>query len=251
MANMGSQGIVKHIDDPSTAILNTSEAGGKTWVSYASTGTAFTKVVAAGKGLHYAGVTGGSGGDYLEWAGQLLQFSGQEGHSAIELLIQFSSVTALAFNFGFNDDVLETTTTLPVEIGTAAWTANADTFVGFVYDTGATNAELHCYWANGGTEGMSNANSSVDGKPVRMKGMAPTASKWLYLKVEMQDRGSGKGVRATFLAVDHLGRSMEKVFNTSVARTTALCYSYLVESRGAAITTYLKCPNWEQTVPNM
>ncbi len=251
MANMGSQGILKHIDDPSVTILNTSEAAGKTWVSYASTATAFTKAVAAGKGLHYAGLTGGSSGDYLEWCGQLLQFAGQEGHSAMEIMIQFSAVSSLAFNFGFNDDMLETSTTLPVEIGTVTWTVNADTFLGFVYDTGATNDELHCYWANGGTAGMTDADSSVDGQTVRMKGMAPTAAKWLYLKVEMQDRGSGKGVRATFLAVDHLGRSMEKVFNTSVSRSTALGYSYMVESRGAAITTYMKYPNWEQTIPNM
>jgi len=84
-----------------------------------------------------------------------------------------------------------------------------------------------------------------------MKGMAPTASKWLYLKVEMQDRGSGKGVRATFLAVDHLGRSMEKVFDTSIDRDCQMCYYFACESRGSANSIYLRQCNWEQTIANM
>ena len=250
MANMGSQGILKHIDDSATAILSTSEGAGKTWIT-TGTGTTFIRAVAAGKGLHYAGVTGGTTTNLIEWCSPLKHFAGQEGHSAMEIMIQFSAVTSLAFNFGFNDDVLDASGLCPVTISTAAWTANAGTFLGFVYDTGATNNELHCYWANGGTVGMTDADSSVDGQVVRMKGMAPTLAKWLYLKVEMQDRGSGKGVRATFLAVDHLGRSMEKVFNTSVDRTTALDYHYAIESRGSAVTIYMKGCNWEQTIPNM
>jgi len=117
--------------------------------------------------------------------------------------------------------------------------------------TDATNDELHCYWIDDASVGMTDADSSVDGTAVRMRGMAPTASKWLYLKVEMQDRGSGNGVRATFLAVDHLGRSMEKVFNTSVDRDCLLCYYLGVESRGTASTFYIRNANWEQSIPNM
>ena len=79
--------------------------------------------------------------------------------------------------------------------------------------------------------------------------MAPTASKWLYLKVEMQDRGSGNGVRATFLATDHNGRSVEKVFNTTVDRTTPMCFYFALEARASSQRNcYIKLPAWEQTI---
>ena len=85
-----------------------------------------------------------------------------------------------------------------------------------------------------------------------MVGMAPTNAKWLYMKVEMQDRGSGKGVRATFLAVDHTGKSVEKVFNTSVDRDLPLNYYLGVENRSASVhNIYIRCPSWEQTISDM
>ena len=118
--------------------------------------------------------------------------------------------------------------------------------------TGATNEELHCYWADDNVLGMADADSSVDGQTVRMRGIAPTASKWLYMKVEMQDRGSGLGVRATFLAVTHTGASVERVFNTSGDRDVALCYYVCAENRDTGTPdVYIKGTNWEQTIPNM
>lgn len=254
MANVGSIGIFKHIDDPSVTVIATDTvATGTAWVTTTDGGTVLGRAVAAGRGVHYAGATNSSSGSMTEFVGNNTIFTGQEGHSAVEILVQLTEIDSMALNFGFNDEVLETggSSSLPMEISSAAITANSASFIGFVYDTDADNDELHCLWVDDGVVGMSDADSSVDGKPVRMKGMAPTSSKWLYLKVEMQDMGSGKGVRATFLAVDHLGRSMEKVFNTSVDRDVQMCYYLAIESRGSANSIYLRNCNFEQTIADM
>ncbi len=253
MANMGSQGILKHIDDPMVSIMGTAAAAGVTWVAEGDAGTSFVRAVAAGKGVHYAGALSAVNNEMEEFCSNNLMFTGQEGHSAVEVLLQLSAVTAIAVNFGFNDEVLETgSNSLPMEIGTTTVSANSASFVGLVYDTGADSDYLHCCWVDDSTVGQTDSTGKVDGKYIKMDGMAPTASKWLYMKVEMQDRGSGNGVRATFLAVDHLGRSVEKVFDTSIDRDVPLCYYLGIENRGAnVVSLYTKSNNFEQTIANM
>lgn len=247
MANVGSKGILRHIDDPSVTVIAAATAGGVTWVSDADTSdTDFVKAVAAGKGLHYAGALHATDNNMIEFCGNNLQFCGQEGHAAVEVLVQFDDVSDLAFNFGFNDEVEDSGNTLPIELATATFTSNASAFVGFVYDDDATNTDLHAFWVNG------DSDTETAIADLRFTGMGLTAAKWLYLKVEIQDRGSGNGVRATLLAVDHNGRSMEKVFNTTVSRATPLCWHFTAENRAAtAHNIYLRHCNWEQTVADM
>jgi hypothetical protein len=252
MANMGPQGILKHIDDPSVTVIAAASAAGVTWVSD-STGSAtdFVKAVAAGKGLHYYGVMSGADNELLEFCSNNLIFAAQEGHCAVEILVQFSSASVPAFTFGFNDTVEDGN--LPIDISGTTLAATASTFCGFVYDgTDATNKDLYCVWVDDDSLAQSDATGKVGGQTIRMNGIHPTASKWLYLKVELQDRGSGNGARATFLAVDHLGRSAEKVFDTTVDRDCPLCYHFAIETRAdTAMYIYLKGCNWEQTIPNM
>lgn len=247
MANVGSKGIVRYEETFALDNIGTSAGDGIAWLVSSDSGdTAPVRACAAGKGLHVSGATYATDNNLIEFSGDQLMFYGQEGHSAVEVLIQLSSAASVAFNFGFNDDQLEDSNTLPVELSGTTWTSNASTFLGFVYDTDATNDDLHCFWVNGGTD------TSTSISDLQMTGMAPTAGKWLYLKVEMQDRGSGNGVRATFLAVDHTGKSVEKVFNTSVSRSTALCFYFGMENRSAAARTfYLKAPAWEQSIADM
>ncbi len=253
MANVGSKGILRHIDDPEITVINTSAAAGKTWVSAGDTSdTAFVKAVAVGKGLHYAGTVYQTNNNMLEFSGNSLMFSGQEGHSEAEIMLQMDDVSNVAFNFGFNDQVLETANSLPIEIGTTTVSANSATFVGIAYDTGATNDELHCVWVDDSTVGQTDSTGKVDGKYIRMHGMAPTNSKWLYMKVEIDDIGSGNGVRATFLAVDHTARSVEKVFDTTVDRNCALAYYFGIENRTtSAVNVYLRHNDWAQTIADM
>ncbi len=246
MANIGSWGTLKHIDDPQVSIVVVdTPAAGVTWATENDSGTDILRGVAAGKGLHYTGATASSTGDLTEFCSNDLLFTGQEGYSAVEILVQFSTVSAMAFNFGFNDDVLDAANTLPAELSGTSWTSNAATFVGFAFDTDATNDDLHCFWVN------ANTDSATAIANLRMIGLGLTASKWLYLKVEMQDMGSGEGARVTFSASNHSGRSLEKVFNTTVSRSTPLCYYLGVESRGTASSIYLRNCNWEQSIPNM
>ena len=249
MANIGSKVLLCHIDDPSVTVI-TAAAGtaGATWMSDADAGdTDFVKAVAAGKGLHYKGILAATDDNMIEFTGNELMFFGQEGHAMAEVLVQFSGITNIAFNFGFNDDA-EEDTGLPAELSSAgAWTSNASTFVGITWDTDyTTNNNLHCFWVNG------DSDTSTTLANLRLTGITPTAAKWLYMKVEIQDRGSGNGVRATFLAVDHNGRSFERSFNTSVDRTTPLCWYFAAEERdNTGRNIFLRNCNWEQTIPNM
>lgn len=249
MANIGSKGIVRYEETFATDSIAGGSAGGDgsaadgiAWLGSADTGdTPFVRAMAAARGLHIAGATDTTDDDLVEFCGDQLMFYAQTGHSSIEILVQFDVVSTLAFNFGFNDDVLETSTTLPVELSGTTWTTNAATFVGFVYDVDATNDELHAMWVDGNTD----ATDAI--ATLRFNGMAPTASEWLYMKIDLDDRGSGYGARATFLAVDSQGRSVEKVFNTTITRSTALCYYFGFENRGsAAHNCYIKLPAWEQ-----
>ena len=246
MANMGSRGITRY--EETFAADNIGSAGnGVAWLETNDAGTAFGRAVAAGKGLHVFGATSTGGANRHEFLSDKFMFTGQEGHSSVEILLQLGAVTDVAFNFGFFDAVTGANSILPAKIDSGAITGQvADGFIGFLYDSNATNAELHCFWANGGVD---TTTAIAD---LRMVGLAPIASKWLYMKVEMQDRGSGKGVRATFLVADSNGRSAEKFFDTSVDRDLPLCYYLGVINRTTtAVNIYLKGVAWEQTIPNM
>ena len=248
MANVGSKGIVRY--EESFAIENVADAAadGVAWLLTKDTAdTAFVRAVAAGKGLHLYGILGATDADRMEFLSDKLMFTGQEGHSSVEIMLQLSSIATVAFFFGFNDAVTGPNNIIPVKLDTVTFTQNAaDGCIGILFDTNATNDELHCFWGNGAVK---TTTAIAD---LRMKGMAPTAAKWLYMKVEMQDRGSGNGVRATFLAVDHNGKSVEKVFNTSVDRDLPLNFYLGVQNRAAlGHNIFIKCPAWEQTIADM
>ena len=247
MANVGSLGIDRHIDDPEVSEVNATAGAAVTWaLSSDASDTAFAKAVAASRGLHYAGATAATDNNMIEFCSNDLIFAGQQGHAEIEILMQLDDVTNAAFNFGFNDDVQDAGDTLPVELSGTTWTTTASTFIGFVYDVNATNDELHAMWVD------DNSDTSKAIADLRFKGMAPTNAKWLYMKVEIDDQGSGNGVRATLLAVDHNGRSVEKTFNTTVDRDAPLCYYFGYENRSAsAHNAYIKHCNYAQTIADM
>jgi len=250
MANAGSRGFYEHIDDPAVSVIAAAAATGTTWVADSTNGaTDFSRAVAAGKGLHYAAASDITDNDMQEICSNNLIFTGQEGFSYAEILLQFDSIDDVAFNFGFHDTVEEVADggTLPVELSGTTWTSTGSAFLGFVYDVDADNDDLHCFWVNG------DVDTTTAIANLRMNGMTLTADQWLYLRVEMQDRGSGKGVRATFLAVDHNGKSVEKVFDTTVSRSTQLCYHFSFENRANAAATncYIKGLNFGQTTADM
>jgi len=251
MANMGSMGILKHIDDPATSIVSSTAGTTVTWATNtAGSATDFVRAVAAGKGVHYYGAMDAVSGSSSEFATNNLNFYPQEGHCAIEIIVQFSDISH-SFTFGFNDTVQDSN--LPIDCSATTMTATATDGIYFVYDgTDATNKDLHCAWVVDGTMKTTDMDGSVDGQAIRMKGMAPTASKWFYMKLELDDNGSGNSPVATFLAIDHLGRSVEKRFVTNLTRSDGFCYHFCAENASAAANyIYLRGCNWEQTIPNM
>lgn len=249
MANVGSKGIVRYEENWATPNFATSAANpGVTWLYTKDTNdTAFVRAVVAGYGLHLYGVEHGTSADRMELLSDTLMFTGQEGYAAVEILVQFSSVANHSFFFGFNDAVTGPSNILPVSLSTTVFTNNAaDGCIGIVYDTDADNDELHCYWANAATK-TTTATSSL-----RMTGLAPTAAKWLWMRVEMQDRGSGNGVRATFTASDHTGKSVSKEFNTSVDRDLPLNYYFgSIERSTTGRNIYIKQCAWETSIADM
>jgi len=256
MANVGSKGIIRFEDtfagvsvgtaliglDGGTNTTNTSY--GLAWVQTLDTGGAsFTRSMTATKGLCIAGSTGTTDNALSEFSGDQLMFYGQTGFNAVEVMVQFDVATTLAFNFGFTDEVTCASATLPVELGTATLVATGcTTFCGIVFDVDADNDELHCAWVD---------DSVVTTKALgdlRMKGMTLTADKWLWMRVEMQDQGSGQPVRATFHAGQD-SKHVTKEFTTSVDRDQGLCFYFGAENRsGATHGVYIKRPAWEQTI---
>lgn len=252
MANVGPQGILRHIDDPTVTVIAAATATGTTWVSDATgSATDFVRAVAAGKGVHYKGVMDAVDNSLLEFCGNDLIFAAQEGHCSVECLIQFEDASEHAFCFGFNDTVEDGN--LPIDLLVTTLTKTSTDYCGFVYDgTDATNKDLHCVWVATDVIGQSDADGSVDGQSIRMSGLAPADGKWFYMKVELQDRGSGNGARATFMACDHTGKSAEKVFDTTVGRTIPFCWHLAIENRtDTGGDVFLKHCNWEQTTADM
>lgn len=251
MANMGPVGILKHIDDPSTDIVSSTAGATITWcTNTAGNATDFVRTVAAGKGVHYYGAMDAVSGSSSEFATNLLYFYPQEGHCAVEIIAQWS-VISHAFTFGFNDTVQDGN--LPIDCAATTMSATAGDGIYFVYDgTDATNKDLHCAWVVDTVMKQTDMDGSVDGQAIRMSGMHPTAAKWFYMKLELDDQGSGTSPIATFLAVDHLGRSVEKRFETNLTRTDGFCYHFCAENTSAAVNyIYLRGCNYEQTIPNM
>lgn len=231
MANTGSRGIARYEERWLADNISTASADGIAWVvSSDSSDTAFARAVAAGRGLHAAGALAATQNNLIELCHDLAFIYGQNGHAALEVVFMMDNISAIAFNIGLNDESLEDANTLPVELATTTWTSNAASFVGLVYDTGADNDELHCFWVD------DDSDTSEAIADLRMKGIAPVASKWMRARIDIQDRGSSQGVRATFsFSVD--GKSAEKVFNTSLDRDVALCPYIGIEQRGSPSAT--------------
>ena len=247
MANVGPTGIVRYEEKLVAANISATAGIGIGWLtSYDTADSPFNRAAAVGKGLYLAGILAATDNNMIELCGDTLMFAGQEGHCAVECLIAFDVITDLAFNFGFNDDSLEGSNSLPAELADSTWTTNAATFAGLVFDVDATNDELHVMWVDDDSDSVEAIAN------LRMKGIAPTAAKWLFMRVSLQDRGSGKGLRATFLVVDHNGRSVEKTFNTTVDRDCPLCWYLGIENRAAtAHNVYIKGIAWEQAVADL
>lgn len=226
MANSGSLGCIEYTENFLVDNVSTGSADGIYWVNSSDGGTAFVRTVASGKGVCLVGTTAATDNHLHELCGDVLNVYGLDGYNMLEVLFQMDVATTVAINIGFNDDSLDASNTLPAELATATWTTNAATFVGVVLDADATNVDWHCMWVD------ADSDTSTALADLRMKGATLTAAKWVAARVEIQDRGSGNGVRATFSIIQD-GKSFEKVFDTTVNRATALVPYIGFENRDA------------------
>lgn len=255
MANVGKTGVVRFEDTLAhlsigTGLVgvagntyNTEDAYGIAWHQNCCTGaTPFSRAVSATKGLHLAGSTNGTDDDAQELIGNELMFYGQTGQNAIDCLFQVDTAATVAWCFGLTGQVAGSASVLPVELSATTWASTGSDFCGLVYNTDATNDEVHCFWVDDSvdtTESLAN---------LRMQGAEFVKDKWAYLRVETQDRGSGNSLRATF-HYEQDGKTFEKVFNTSMDRDQAMAWYLGIQNKaGLAHGIYVKLPGWEQSI---
>lgn len=170
-AATGYQGFVEVFDDFDHTSISTSAAAGVTWLNSSDCGgTAFAlnAGVIGGEGTAQ-GATDNTDNDMAELAHGVLMWYGAL-DCMLETRVQFSVVTTLAYNVGFNDDALDDSNTLPVELSGTTWTTNATTWFGMVFDVDATNDNIHAMWVD------DDADSSTAIATLRMTGAAPVAA---------------------------------------------------------------------------
>ena len=208
--------------------IATSAADGIRWLVSSDSGdTAF------GPGANLGGITAratisASDNRYCEIGHGLLAWRVQDGYLNMEARCQLDVITNVACSIGFNDDILEDSNTLPVELSGTAFTSNSGTFVGLVFDTDATNDDFHLFWVDADSD---NSEPIAD---LRFSNIAPIAGEWFVINVSLTDRGSGLGARATVHIDTEGGLTAEKSFNTSIARGTLLTPHIGVENRSTA-----------------
>jgi hypothetical protein len=148
----------------------------------------------------------------------------------MEVRLQADIVTTLAINVGFNDDELEASNTLPVELSTVTFTSNAATFVGVVYDVDATNDDFHAFWVDDDND------SSELIADLRFNGVAPIAGTYGLYRVDLARKNSATGpviANMHIIPDDGIGRLFSKRFESTVDADAALTPYIGFENRDA------------------
>lgn len=182
MSYQGSRGFTEFFTDfkEGTNIGTGAAAGVSMFNSSDTSDTAFAinAGVIGGEGTAQAATTTTdnnmcelSHGAPLSWRSQL--------DCMMETRLQLNVITNVAFNVGFNDDDLENSNTLPVELATTTFTSNASTWAGFVYDVNATNDEIHVFTVDG------DADTGAAIADLRMTGAAPVAATYGVYTVQL------------------------------------------------------------------
>ena len=118
--------------------INSSAANGVRWLTTTDSGTAFG--VNDSAELQAQGVTGSANDNYNEIAHRLT-WRAQDGMMSMEARVDLTDITAVGTFIGFSDNVAENQ--LPVALSGTTFTAQANTALGFVFCTDATNDNWH------------------------------------------------------------------------------------------------------------
>ncbi len=255
MANVGKTGVLKFTDTFAINSLGTGVQGlavgtqsGTTLYGIAwqqNIGTSDTPLaisVSATKGLHLAGSLAATDNNRIEMMSPNLMFYGQQGFCAADVMLQVDTASSCEICFGLTGENTGSAMRMPVELNTATWASTGSNFIGLVKDFDATNDEFHCFWVDDDTDTTETVAN------LRMRGASFVKDKWCYLRVELQDCGSGNPVRATF-HVEQDGKTFEKEFNTSFDRDQAMAwYLGVANKAGIARGVYVKAPGWEYSI---
>lgn len=218
MPSDSERGYLDIFDDFEATTIGTGTAAGVRWFNSAdSSDTAF--VATAIEGGIARGVLTTTDNNMIELSHGLLMFRGQDGFVMFEARAQLNDVTNVAFNIGFNDDALDDSNSLPVELATATFTSNAGTYYGFVYDTDATNDDVHAFWVDDDND---TSDAIAD---LRFSDIAPINAEYFTARVAGYDRGSaasGLRTKYTFFKDSTPPRHAEKVINSNVDRDVLL-----------------------------
>lgn len=171
------------------------------------------------------GITDTTDNDMVEIGGAL-QWRAQDGTLVMEARLHSTVVSNVAITVGFNDDVLEDSNTLPVELATTTFTSNSSTFVGFVYDIDATNDNWHAF-------AVDDDNDTTVAIATLNTGVAPVASTYQTLRIEIEDTGSGNMATARFF----INGALECTIPSAIDRDVLLAPHIAFENRAAAAHT--------------
>lgn len=151
-----------------------------------------------------------------------LYYQAQNGRMYLEARVKLERTTC-AVNVGFNDETTESSNTLPVELSGTTWTSNASTWIGFVFDSDATNDNWHVFWVDDDND-TSVAIATLN------SGIAVAADTWYTLRVDVWDNGSGNPAVAEFFISDGTN-SFHYRNDSTIDRDASLTPHLAVENR--------------------
>lgn len=226
-----TRGMWEKLEDFYHDNINTSAANGVEWLtSTDGGGTAFAVDLTAATGGVATSVTAAAA-ELSEIGHEAFVVVPQHGFMYMEVRCQIDAITTVAVNIGFNDDALEDSNTLPVELSGTTFTSNAATFVGFVFDTDATNDDWHAFWVDDDND-TSTAIASL-----RYTGVAWKAAAYWTFRVELQDQGSGNPLRAVLSITNDSGTMFQKTVTTNLDRDASLTPYVAQEGRATVNRT--------------
>ncbi len=225
MATDTTKGTIRVWEEFDTDTIHTCVGNGVRWlVTLDNSGTL---APVANAGLVAASVTGACDNDMNEIWYKDLSFRAQDGFMSFEARVEnVTAVTGRALNVGFNDDVLDASNTLPVELSGTTFTSNASTFIGFVYDVDATNDTWHAFMVDDcGDTTLAIATLNT--------GIAPVACTSQTLKVMVYDQEACNQTRADFFIDGELVVEMALAVDRDVLLTPGFAH----ENRAGCATT--------------
>ena len=152
-----------------------------------------------------------------------LYYRVQDGRMYMEARVSLQALVG-AVNIGFNDDTLEASNTLPMELSGTTWTSNASTWIGFVFDSDATTDRWTAMWVDDDSDSTVAIATLISTPTV-------AASTWYTLRVDLQDAGSGNQAICNFSIADEDGNAWEYRASSTIDRDVALVPHIGVENR--------------------